>query len=172
MSRTNITGMTDKERRFCEEYVIDCNGTGAARRAGYSAKSAGKIAYQLLQKQHIMAEINRQTAARNERVLIDQDWVMYRLQIIVDRCLQFKKPGPGKEYSFNASGANTALKMIGVYLGMFTETGREDDLETLLGKGDAERIRGITAILDVARARQAGGVVESPGHSEPGDTQH
>jgi len=30
----------DKMRRFCEEFVVDCNGKEAAIRAGYSAKTA------------------------------------------------------------------------------------------------------------------------------------
>lgn len=32
--------MTDKERRFCDEYLIDGNATQAALRAGYSACTA------------------------------------------------------------------------------------------------------------------------------------
>jgi phage terminase small subunit len=42
--------LTDKQRRFCEEYVIDWNGTRAAKDAGYSAKTAMEQAHQLLQK--------------------------------------------------------------------------------------------------------------------------
>lgn len=30
--------MTDKQARFCEEYMIDLNATQAAIRAGYSPK--------------------------------------------------------------------------------------------------------------------------------------
>ena len=31
--------MTDKQDRFCEEYMIDLNATQAAIRAGYSPKN-------------------------------------------------------------------------------------------------------------------------------------
>ena len=34
-------GLTDKQRRFCEEYLKDHCPSGAARRAGYRGKSAG-----------------------------------------------------------------------------------------------------------------------------------
>ncbi len=34
--------MTDKQRKFCDEYLIDCNATQAAIRAGYSEKTAEK----------------------------------------------------------------------------------------------------------------------------------
>lgn len=46
-----------KERRFVVEYLIDCNGTQAAIRAGYSAKSAGPQASDLLRKPNIRAAI-------------------------------------------------------------------------------------------------------------------
>jgi len=42
--------LTAKEKRFCEEYIIDCNGAQAAIRAGYSPKSAKVIASQNLTK--------------------------------------------------------------------------------------------------------------------------
>ncbi len=39
---------TDKYERFCQEYMIDNNGTQAAIRAKYSAKTAGSKAVSLL----------------------------------------------------------------------------------------------------------------------------
>lgn len=35
--------MTKKQQLFCEEYLIDLNGTQAAKRAGYSAKTSCAI---------------------------------------------------------------------------------------------------------------------------------
>ena len=35
--------MTAKQKRFCEEYLIDLNATQAAIRAGYSPETAGAI---------------------------------------------------------------------------------------------------------------------------------
>lgn len=40
--------LTPKQKRFCEEYVIDLNGTQAAIRAGYSDSGAGVEATRLL----------------------------------------------------------------------------------------------------------------------------
>lgn len=45
--------LTDKQKRFCEEYVIDWNGTRAAITAGYSKKSARQIATEMLSKPYI-----------------------------------------------------------------------------------------------------------------------
>lgn len=41
--------MTDKQKRFCDEYLIDLNATQAAIRAGYSSKYANTNASKLLQ---------------------------------------------------------------------------------------------------------------------------
>jgi phage terminase small subunit len=56
--------LTPKQRAFCEQYLIDLNGTQAAIRAGYSPKTAGDQAAQLMAQQHVRDEIQRLTAAR------------------------------------------------------------------------------------------------------------
>lgn len=45
--------LTGKEKRFCEEYVIDWNGARSARVAGYSENSAKEIASENLTKPNI-----------------------------------------------------------------------------------------------------------------------
>lgn len=45
--------LTDKQARFCEEYLIDLNATQAAIRAGYSEKTAREQAAQNLSKLNI-----------------------------------------------------------------------------------------------------------------------
>lgn len=40
--------MTEKQKRFCDEYLIDLNATQAAIRSGYSAKTAKQIGQQNL----------------------------------------------------------------------------------------------------------------------------
>lgn len=49
--------MNEKQLRFCEEYIIDHNATQAAIRAGYSPKTAGVQACDLLKKPNIQAKI-------------------------------------------------------------------------------------------------------------------
>lgn len=48
-----MDNLTDKQRRFCEEYVVDWNGTQAAIRAGYSEKGARTEAARLLTNANI-----------------------------------------------------------------------------------------------------------------------
>lgn len=45
-----MSGLNPKQQRFVAEYLTDSNATQAAIRAGYSAKTAEQIGYQLLQK--------------------------------------------------------------------------------------------------------------------------
>jgi len=49
--------MTDKQQRFCEEYVIDLNATQAAIRAGYSEDTARSIGSENLSKPDIQEYI-------------------------------------------------------------------------------------------------------------------
>jgi phage terminase small subunit len=54
--------MTDKQKRFCEEYVKDWNGTRAAIAAGYSEKTADVISSQNLGKLKVKEYINTLTS--------------------------------------------------------------------------------------------------------------
>lgn len=49
--------LNEKQRRFCEEYVIDWNATRAAKVAGYSEKTAAEMGYENLRKPQIQAYI-------------------------------------------------------------------------------------------------------------------
>ena len=55
MAKTS--GLTDKQQRFVDEYLVDLNASAAARRAGYSEKTAGHIAKKLVTKSSIAQAI-------------------------------------------------------------------------------------------------------------------
>ncbi len=74
--------MTPKQLRFVDEYLIDLNATQAAIRAGYSAKMAGRIGFQLLEKTRIQQAIQARQAARSARTEITQDRVLKELSRI------------------------------------------------------------------------------------------
>jgi phage terminase small subunit len=68
--------LTAKQKRFCEEYLIDLNATQAAIRSGYSPKTAEQTASRLLRNvkvQEYMAkrqkELSRSTEITQERVI-------------------------------------------------------------------------------------------------------
>lgn len=68
--------LTDKQKRFCEEYLIDLNATQAAIRAGYSPKTAEQTASRLLRNVKVQEyiakrqkELSRSTEVTQERVI-------------------------------------------------------------------------------------------------------
>lgn len=68
-------GLTAKQERFVEEYLIDLNGTRAARSAGYSEASAESQAYENLRK----PEIARRLAVRKAEQLAAADLTATRV---------------------------------------------------------------------------------------------
>jgi len=74
-----VNTVTDKQKRFCEEYLIDLNATQAAIRAGYSPKTAKDIGAENLAKPNIRARIDEALAARSCRTGVNADRVIREL---------------------------------------------------------------------------------------------
>ena len=77
--------MTEKQRRFCDEYLIDLNATQAAIRAGYSAKTAGVIAAENLKKPIIAEYIEKRMAEKEDSLIAKQDEIMKYLTAVMRR---------------------------------------------------------------------------------------
>ena len=69
----------EMQDRFCQEYLIDLNGTQAAIRAGYSEKSARSQGYLLLTKHYIQNKLRKLKDERSDRVQIEGDSVVKEL---------------------------------------------------------------------------------------------
>lgn len=143
--------MTAKEKRFCEEYLIDGNATKAAIRAGYSQKSAKSIGSENLTKPDLHAYIEKLQAERSRRTGITADRVLEELakigfvkatdvingstgEIKEDAapedlaCISSIKvkvipteDGPIVEREVKLVDKNKSLEMLGKHLGLFTE---------------------------------------------------
>ncbi len=72
-------GVTGKQKRFVEEYLIDLNATQAAIRAGYSPDTAYEIGRQNLKKLDISRAISKRIAEQSKRTGITQDRVLQEL---------------------------------------------------------------------------------------------
>lgn len=125
-----MAAMTAKMDRFCQEYVIDYNGTAAAARAGYSEKRAAAQASTLLKREDVMARVAELQREQTRRLGLSADRVVMELWEIYNRCMQAEPvmvwnadahayvPSDA-EYTFDANGAVKALKLIGEHIGMW-----------------------------------------------------
>lgn len=124
-----MSGLSAKHERFCQEYVIDYNGTQAAIRAGYAEASAKQQAYRMLQREDINSRVRELQSEQVKRLAVSQDYVVLQM-LETYQCCREAHPvmewdydagemvETGK-YQFDSKGALKALEMIGKHLGMF-----------------------------------------------------
>ena len=75
--------MTEKQKRFCDEYLIDLNGTQAAIRAGYSQKTACSMGAENLRKPDIKSYIDERLAQKEAALIAKQDEVLKYLTSVM-----------------------------------------------------------------------------------------
>ena len=74
-----VAKLTDKQRRFVDEYLIDLNATQAAIRAGYSAKTADQQGSRMLANVKVKQAVAEKQAQRSKRTGVNQDRVVLEL---------------------------------------------------------------------------------------------
>ena len=115
-----------RHERFCQEYIVDYNGTQAAIRVGYSAKSAKQQAARLLTNADLLARVRELQHAQVERLSVTQDFVVAQLMSTYNRCMQATpvldmSGNETGEYQFDSKGALRALELLGKHLGMYND---------------------------------------------------
>ena len=125
--------LTEKQKAFCREYVVDLNATRAAIRAGYSQKTARQIATENLSKPAIQEAIRVLQDERAERTQVDADFVVERLRAIAD------------QWQTNPSAACRALELLGRHLDIFGRDSRQQQaavipIQVVLSQPVAERL--------------------------------
>jgi len=73
---TPAVKLTAKQERFCNEYLVDLNATAAARRAGYSEKTANQIAFKNLMRSDIQHYIQQRQIQLKNKLEITQEMVL------------------------------------------------------------------------------------------------
>ena len=120
--------MTPKQKRFCDEYLIDCNATQAAIRAGYSEKTAKAIGSENLAKPDIRAYIDERLAEIQSKTIASAEEVMQYLTSVMrgesrssvlslcgDGCQEVIEKAPDEKESLKAA------ELIGKRYGLFTD---------------------------------------------------
>lgn len=75
--------MTEKQKRFCDEYLIDLNATQAAIRAGYSKKTAQQMGAENLLKPVVKEFIAARMSEKESRLIADQNEVLKFLTAVM-----------------------------------------------------------------------------------------
>ena len=118
--------LTDKQAKFCREYLVDLNATQAAIRAGYTPTFANRTGPKVLSNVGVAAEIARLQAEQAERTEITADWVLKTLRENIGRAMTAESVkdadgNPTGEYRYEGSVANRALELLGKHLGLFRD---------------------------------------------------
>jgi len=100
-----------KRERFVGEYLVDLNAAGAARRAGYSARTARQAGHELLTKPDIQAALTQAQRGRAERLEMTADKVLRDLE----------RRGCAAEGAGQYAAAIRASELQGKHLSMFTD---------------------------------------------------
>ena len=106
--------LTLKQERFVQEYLVDLNATAAAKRAGYSDKTAYSAGQRLLKNVEIQSAMQEAIQSRERRTEITQDRVIQELAkaAFFDVRKMFDKNG--KPLDIPALDEDTAAALVGL----------------------------------------------------------
>lgn len=132
--------LTLKQQRFVDEYIISGNATQAAIKAGYSKKTANRIATENLSKPVIKTAIDKRNAEIQSEKTMDMQEVMERLASIArgettEETVTNK--GDVIETATRNSDKLKALELIGKRFGAWTDKKEVNgNLDIEIGMGD------------------------------------
>lgn len=120
--------MTAKQKRFCQEYLIDLNATQAAIRAGYSEKTAYSVGNQNLRKHEVKKYIAEQLEQIKNKKIADAQEVLEYLTSVMRGEQKEQIPllmGEGiqelVEKDISAKDRLKAAELLGKRYALFTE---------------------------------------------------
>lgn len=113
-----VKGLTQKQKVFIYEYLLDFNGTRAAIAAGYPRKSASSVASENLTKPEILKYIKDFQKSVEERSVVTQ-------QMIINELARYAFRGVAGSYGTitDARESIAALEKLGQHLGMWKNAG-------------------------------------------------
>lgn len=120
--------MNARQKRFCDEYLIDYNATQAAIRAGYSPKTAYSIGEENLRKPELKSYIDEQLERiHNENTADAQEVLEYLTAVMrgehTEQTLRLVGEGVQKITNIDVSARERlkAAELIGKRYGMFKD---------------------------------------------------
>lgn len=123
-----VVAMNARQKRFCDEYLIDCNATQAAIRAGYSPKTAKVTGAKMLTNANLKAYIDEQLERiHNEKTADAQEVLEYLTAVMrgqhTEQTLQLIGDGVQKIADIDVSAKERlkAAELVGKRYGMFKD---------------------------------------------------
>ena len=111
MAESTTKKLSARKQRFVEEYLVDMNATAAAKRAGFSPRTAEWQGPQLLGKPHVAAALAEQRAKLSERTG----------RTIADAMADIRRRGQMAEDEGEWGPAIKAAELEAKHLGAFVE---------------------------------------------------
>lgn len=108
--------LTEKQKAFVQEYLVDLNATAAAKRAGYSEKTADRIGPELLGKTCVSEAIQKAMQSRQQRTQVTQDMVVQEISKVA-----FKDAADFAESELKYANKLKALDMLARHVGLYAE---------------------------------------------------
>jgi phage terminase small subunit len=109
-----LKALTDRQRRFVEEYVVDMNASAAAVRAGYSPKSSGLYST-MMSNQAVVAAVEDALAVKRARSEVDADRVLAELaRVAFANVLDFVGPDGRVDFAALSRDAGAAVSRVSV----------------------------------------------------------
>ena len=133
--------ITAKEAKFIEEYLLDFNGTKAAKRAGYKQRRPDQMAYELLRKPEIRKIIKERLAERARNYAVTAENTLQELARLAyfDPIAFFDEAGNLKPIHQIEEGARRAISSIETRLEGARRDGAEPALITKIRFSDKTR---------------------------------
>lgn len=127
-----MSNLTDKQIRFCEEYIVDLNATQAAIRAGYAEKTAMEQGSRLLSNVKVEKYLHELRAKRSQEITVSADEIINELKIIsFSDVTRFEVDDNGKVTCDNPADLR-AIQSVKVTRRSFGDSGSEVKTEIRL----------------------------------------
>ncbi len=123
-----LATLNERQKRFCDEYLISLNATDAAKKAGYKGNYVGQNADKLLKNTKIQSYLEKRLAEKESTLIADQDDILKLLTRIVmgeEQGTALVGVGQGAQEVEQVPPTNTekirAAEILGKYYKLFTD---------------------------------------------------
>lgn len=144
--------MTEKQKRFCDEYLIDLNATQAAIRAGYSERTAYRTGADNLIKPQVKEYISARMEEKEKELIADQDEVLKYLTsvlrgesqseiVVVENVGDFRSEARAMQKAPDEKERLKAAELLGKRYGLYTDRvdlDADTELHVTIDYGDGE----------------------------------